>query len=381
MTALQPAIQSRILALREQRVMLDADLAQLYSVETRVLVQAVKRNLARFPEDFMFQLSAEEFANLRSQSVISSAGHGGRRTAPYAFTEQGVAMLSSVLRSERAVLVNIEIMRAFVRLRQILAVNADLARRLDELERHVGEHDEQFVHVIRAIRQLMARTSHYCGLRKGSEASKTVNLRGRRFGEHVRAGAQREPAPARASANDAANRKPGLPLAGLDSVLHRAAEADRGLRRIGIDAADLDLFRAAVVQRQVVILAVVDGDAGRQDEVARPTFAAVALDLDLEVAPQSVGHDQTILQELAGKRLHVEISLGLAMRAGKERRVLLNCRSRSPRTILHPYYLVDGQSTSFQLGMWPGTKKRGQANVARPRRWLPQGQTGLTGSG
>lgn len=134
MTALQPAIQSRILALREQRVMLDADLAQLYGVETRVLVQAVKRNLARFPEDFMFQLSPEEFANLRSQSVISSAGHGGRRTAPYAFTEQGVAMLSSVLGSPRAIAVNIEIMRTFVRVRALAATHGDLAKRLAELE-------------------------------------------------------------------------------------------------------------------------------------------------------------------------------------------------------------------------------------------------------
>ena len=134
MTALQPAIQSRILALREQRVMLDADLAQLYGVETRVLVQAVKRNLARFPEDFMFQLSAEEFGNLRSQSVISSAGHGGRRTAPYAFTEQGVAMLSSVLGSPRAIVVNIEIMRTFVRVRALAATHGNLARRLAELE-------------------------------------------------------------------------------------------------------------------------------------------------------------------------------------------------------------------------------------------------------
>jgi hypothetical protein len=133
-TALQPAIQSRILALREQRVMLDADLAQLYGVETRVLVQAVKRNLARFPEDFMFQLSAEEFANLRSQTVISSAGHGGRRTAPYAFTEQGVAMLSTVLGSPRAIAVNIEIMRTFVRVRALAATHGDLARRLAELE-------------------------------------------------------------------------------------------------------------------------------------------------------------------------------------------------------------------------------------------------------
>jgi hypothetical protein len=133
-TALQPAIQSRILALREQRVMLDADLAQLYGVETRVLVQAVKRNLARFPEDFMFQLSAEEFANLRSQSVISSAGHGGRRTAPYAFTEQGVAMLSTVLGSPRAIAVNIEIMRTFVRVRALAVTHGDLAKRLAELE-------------------------------------------------------------------------------------------------------------------------------------------------------------------------------------------------------------------------------------------------------
>jgi hypothetical protein len=133
-TALQPAIQSRILALREQRVMLDADLAQLYSVETRVLVQAVKRNLARFPEDFMFQLSPEEFANLRSQSVISSAGHGGRRTAPYAFTEQGVAMLSTVLGSPRAIAVNIEIMRTFVRVRALAVTHGDLAKRLAELE-------------------------------------------------------------------------------------------------------------------------------------------------------------------------------------------------------------------------------------------------------
>ena len=135
MTALQPVIQSRILALREQRMMLDADLAQLYGVETRVLVQAVKRNLARFPEDFIFQLSAEEFATLRSQSVISNTeGRGGRRTAPYAFTEQGVAMLSSVLGSTRAIAVNIEIMRTFVRVRALAATHGDLAKRLAELE-------------------------------------------------------------------------------------------------------------------------------------------------------------------------------------------------------------------------------------------------------
>ncbi len=138
MTALQPIIGSRIRTLREQRVMIDADLAELYGVATKVLVQAVKRNLVRFPADFMFQLSAEEFAALRSQSVTSNAsgqpGRGGRRTAPYAFTEQGVAMLSSVLGSPRAIAVNIEIMRTFVRVRALAVTHADLAKRLAELE-------------------------------------------------------------------------------------------------------------------------------------------------------------------------------------------------------------------------------------------------------
>ena len=138
MTALQPLIGSRILTLREQRVMLDADLAELYGVQTKVLVQAVKRNLARFPGDFMFALTAEEWAALRSQSVTSNAGNppgrGGRRTAPYAFTEQGVAMLSSVLGSPRAIAVNIEIMRTFVRVRALAVTHGDLAKRLAELE-------------------------------------------------------------------------------------------------------------------------------------------------------------------------------------------------------------------------------------------------------
>lgn len=166
MQSLQPVIQSRILTLREQRVMLDADLAELYGVETRVLVQAVKRNEARFPADFMFQLSAEEFAHLRSQFVISSAGHGGRRTAPYAFTEQGVAMLSSVLGSPRAIAVNIEIMRTFVRVRALAATHADLAKRLEELEEKTDalamSHDKfshetrrQFRQVFEALRALM----------------------------------------------------------------------------------------------------------------------------------------------------------------------------------------------------------------------------------
>ncbi len=144
-------IEKRIFLIRGQRVMLSTDLAELYGVEPRVLVQAVKRNIDRFPEDFMFPLSKTEFADLKSQIVISSWG-GLRRAAPYAFTEQGVAMLSSVLRSTRAVRVNIEIMRTFVRLRQMLASHKDLARRLDELEE---KHDVQFKVVFDAIRQLM----------------------------------------------------------------------------------------------------------------------------------------------------------------------------------------------------------------------------------
>jgi hypothetical protein len=134
--------------------MLDADLAVLYGVEVKVLNQAVKRNIERFPEDFMFQLTAEEAATLRSQTVTLKPGRGRhRKYLPYAFTEQGVAMLSSVLRSRRAVLVNIEIMRAFVRLRQMLASHADLARKLEALEK---KYDAQFKVVFDAIRELMA---------------------------------------------------------------------------------------------------------------------------------------------------------------------------------------------------------------------------------
>ena len=147
-------IERGILVIRGHKVMISADLAVLYGVEVRALVQAVKRNVERFPADFMFQLTRKEWANLKSQIVISSWG-GVRRSTPYAFTEQGVAMLSSVLKSKRAVRVNVEIMRAFVRLRQVLATNAQLARRLDDLEAKVGRHDEQFVAVIQAIRELM----------------------------------------------------------------------------------------------------------------------------------------------------------------------------------------------------------------------------------
>jgi len=144
-------IERAILVLRGKKVMLDLDIALLYGVETRTLIQATKRNRARFPPDFMFQLNSEEVEDLRSQIVISS--WGGRRYRPYAFTEQGVAMLSSVLRSERAVLVNIEIMRAFVRHRQLMGSQADLLRRLDEMEQR---YDSQFKAVFDALRSLMA---------------------------------------------------------------------------------------------------------------------------------------------------------------------------------------------------------------------------------
>ena len=146
-------IERSILALRGMRVMLDEDLARLYGVAVKIMNQAVRRNIERFPGDFMFQLTAKEAALLRSRIVILEAGRGRhRKYMPFAFTEHGVAMLSSVLRSPRAVQVNIEIMRAFVRLRQMMASNAELARRLDELEK---KHDAKFRVVFEAIRQLV----------------------------------------------------------------------------------------------------------------------------------------------------------------------------------------------------------------------------------
>ena len=145
------SVTQAIHTVRGQRVMLDSDLAALYGVETKVLNQAVKRNLERFPSDFMFVLTRQEFTNLKSQIVTSS--WGGRRNTPMAFTEQGVAMLSSVLNSPRAVQVNIEIVRAFIRLRQMLVSHDELVRRLDALE---SKYDAQFAAVFQAIRQLMA---------------------------------------------------------------------------------------------------------------------------------------------------------------------------------------------------------------------------------
>ena len=146
-------IEKAIYLIRGEKVMLDRDLAELYQVQTKALNQAVRRNLDRFPADFMFQLSEEEVAELnRSQFVTGSEKHRDPRFRPYAFTEQGVAMLSTVLHSKRAITVNIEIMRAFVKLRYMLASNAELSRRMDELE---SKYDKQFRVVFDAIRRLM----------------------------------------------------------------------------------------------------------------------------------------------------------------------------------------------------------------------------------
>jgi hypothetical protein len=155
--------------IRGEKVMFDADLAKLYGVTTKALNQAMTRNKARFPEDFAFRLTGEEFSNLRSQIVTTSAGrsilrsqivtsslHGGRRRSPYAFTEQGVAMLSSVLRSSRAIEVNIAIMRTFVQLRRLMDSNRDLGRKIEALEK---KYDEQFATVFAAIKQLIAPTA------------------------------------------------------------------------------------------------------------------------------------------------------------------------------------------------------------------------------
>jgi len=148
-------IEKSIFLIRAHRVMLDFHLAGLYGVETKNLNRTVKRNLDRFPDDFMFQLTAEKVANLRFQIGTSSFGHGGRRYAPYVFTEQGVAMLSSILKSKQAVNVNIAIMRAFVRLREALSLHKDLAHKLAELERKIESYDESISTLFDAIRRLM----------------------------------------------------------------------------------------------------------------------------------------------------------------------------------------------------------------------------------
>jgi len=148
-------IERSIHLIRGERVLLDSDLAQLYGVETGMLNRAVKRNSDRFPADFMFQLTADEAEDLRCQIGTSKKGRGGRRYLPFAFTEQGVAMLSSVLKSQRAIQVNVAIMRAFVKLRQVLSTHKELAVKLNELERKIEKHDESIEVIFEAIRQLM----------------------------------------------------------------------------------------------------------------------------------------------------------------------------------------------------------------------------------
>jgi len=146
-------IERAILLIRGEKVMLDSDLAEIYGVETRILNQAVQRNINRFPSDFMFQLTAAETQSLRSQIVTSNEGRGGRRYLPYAFTEHGALMLANVLNSERAAQTSVQVVRVFVRLRQMLSSNAELARKLESLEK---KYDAQFKVVFDAIRQLMS---------------------------------------------------------------------------------------------------------------------------------------------------------------------------------------------------------------------------------
>ncbi|MCK5565296.1 MAG: ORF6N domain-containing protein [Planctomycetes bacterium] len=148
-------IKDVIFVIRGHKVMVDSELARLYGVETRILIQSAKRNIERFPTDFMFQLSEAEAESLRSQIVISKVGRGGRRYAPYVFTEQGIAMLSSVLRSKRAVEVNIAIMRTFVKLREILATNASLRRKIESME---CKYNEQFQAVFSVLAEMTMET-------------------------------------------------------------------------------------------------------------------------------------------------------------------------------------------------------------------------------
>jgi hypothetical protein len=162
MSALVPRerIDQKIIQIRGHKVMVDADLAAMYGVTTFNLNKAVKRNIDRFPEDFMFQLHAEEVTALRFHIGMSKRqGRGGRRYSPYVFTEQGVAMLSSVLRSKRAIRVNITIMRAFVKLRELAANHKALAAKLEQLERRVGAHDGKIQSLFEAIRQLVTPTA------------------------------------------------------------------------------------------------------------------------------------------------------------------------------------------------------------------------------
>jgi phage regulator Rha-like protein len=149
-------IERKIYVIRDQKVMLDSDLAELYEVQTKILNKAVKRNLDRFPEDFMFRVAPEEIESLRFQIGTSNTSQGGRRYMPYVFSEHGVAMLSSVLNSKRAVQMNIAIIRAFIKLREVLATHKDLAHKIDDLEFKYQEHDHELKVVFDAIRKLIS---------------------------------------------------------------------------------------------------------------------------------------------------------------------------------------------------------------------------------
>jgi len=176
-------VEQRILQLRGAKVILDSDLAELYGVETKRLNEQVKRNSERFPSDFVFQLTQEEFENSRSHFATSSRGHGGRRTPPYAFTEHGAIMAANVLRSERAIEMSVFVVRAFVRLRGMLTTHKELAHTLDQLERKVGEHDEAIRAVVTAIRELTSpsskgATSDWVWLRRGRDVTARMEIRG-----------------------------------------------------------------------------------------------------------------------------------------------------------------------------------------------------------
>ncbi len=168
-------IVMKIWEFRGKKVMLDSDLAKLYEVQTKVLIQAVKRNIRRFPADFMFQFTKKEVVSLRSQIVTSK--RGGRRYLPYAFTQEGITMLSSVLNSERAIMVNIQIMRAFVQLRRMLLTNAGLRRKIEEMEK---KYDKQFAIVFQAIKQLLepplVKEKRIIGFRSHEEGSKKTKF-------------------------------------------------------------------------------------------------------------------------------------------------------------------------------------------------------------
>lgn len=148
-------IENKIYLIRGHKVLLDSDLAELYGVETRVFNQAVKRNFDRFPTDFMFQLADDEFKILMSQNVISSSNWGGRRKIPYAFTEHGAIMAASILKSKRSVEVSVAVVRAFVKMREMLAENAKLSKRLKELENRMDKNDTSIVAVMSALRRLI----------------------------------------------------------------------------------------------------------------------------------------------------------------------------------------------------------------------------------